>query len=139
MKTVIATLNDSLKQLAATNEQLKKELGKEDELKKEALKALQREIAKSKINQHMDTLSDWHYRWPDLSQRVAAVGQFVYGYTDNLQKQCDRVMADRIRETMLKEWQQWSKQVTGRMELLFRRENDVDFTKHKNMPPKVKF
>ena len=139
MKTVIATLNDSLKQLAATNEQLKKELGKEDELKKEALKALQREIAKSKINQHLDTLSDWHYRWPDLSQRVAAVGQFVYGYTDNLQKQCDRVMADRIRETMLKEWQQWSKQVTGRMELLFRRENDVDFTKHKNMPPKVKF
>ena len=139
MKTVIATLNDSLKQLAATNEQLKKELGKEDELKKEALKALQREIAKSKINQHLDTLSDWHYRWPDLSQRVAAVGQFVYGYTDNLQKQCDRVMADRIRETMLKEWQQWSKQVTGRMELLFRRENDVDFTKHRNMPPKVKF
>ena len=139
MKTVIATLNDSLKQLAATNEQLKKELGKEDGLKKEALKALQREIAKSKINQHLDTLSDWHYRWPDLSQRVAAVGQFVYGYTDNLQKQCDRVMADRIRETMLKEWQQWSKQVTGRMELLFRRENDVDFTKHKNMPPKVKF
>lgn len=139
MKTVIATLNDSLKQLAATNEQLKKELNQEEDLKKEALKALQREIAKSKINQHLDTLSDWHYRWPDLSQRVAAIAQFIHGYTDNLQKQCDHAAADRIRETMLKEWQRWSNQVTGKMELLLRAEKELDYTKHRNMPPMVKF
>jgi serine/threonine protein kinase len=139
MKTVIATLNDSLKQLAATNEQLKKELNQEEDLKKEALKALQREIAKSKINQHLDTLSHWNYRWQDLSQRVAAIAQFIHGYTDNLQKQCDHAAADRIRETMLKEWQRWSNQVTGKMELLLRAEKELDYTKHRNMPPKVKF
>ena len=139
MKTVIATLNDSLKQLAATNEQLKKELNQEEDLKKDAMKALQREIAKSKINQHLDTLSHWNYRWQDLSQRVAAVAQFIHGYTDNLQKQCDRAAADRIRETMLKEWQRWSNQVTGKMELLLRAEKELDYTKHRNMPPKVKF
>ena len=139
MKTVIATLNDSLKQLAATNEQLKKELNQEEDLKKEALKALQREIAKSKINQHLDTLSHWNYRWQDLSQRVAAVAQFIHGYTDNLQKQCDHAAADRIRETMLKEWQRWSNQVTGKMELLLRAEKEFDYTKHRNMPPQIKF
>ena len=139
MKTVIAMLNDSLKQLAATNEQLKKELNQEEDLKKDAMKALQREIAKSKINQHLDTLSHWNYRWQDLSQRVAAVAQFIHGYTDNLQKQCDRAAADRIRETMLKEWQRWSNQVTGKMELLLRAEKELDYTKHRNMPPKVKF
>ena len=139
MKTVIATLNDSLKQLAATNEQLKKELNQEEDLKKEAMKALQREIAKSKINQHLDTLSHWNYRWQDLSQRVAAVAQFIHGYTDNLQKQCDHAAADRIRETMLKEWQRWSNQVTNKMELLLRAEKESDYTKHRNMPPQVKF
>jgi serine/threonine protein kinase len=139
MKTVIATLNDSLKQLAATNEQLKKELNQEEDLKKEALKALQREIAKSKINQHLDTLSHWNYRWQDLSQRVAAIAQFIHGYTDNLQKQCDHAAADRIRETMLKEWQRWSNQVTNKMELLLRAEKESDYTKHRNMPPQIKF
>lgn len=139
MKTVIATLNDSLKQLAATNEQLKKELNQEEDLKKEALKALQREIAKSKINQHLDTLSHWNYRWQDLSQRVAAIAQFIHVYTDNLQKQCDHAAADRIRETMLKEWQRWSNQVTNKMELLLRAEKESDYTMHRNMPPQVKF
>ena len=139
MKTVIATLNDSLKQLAATNEQLKKELNQEEDLKKEALKALQREIAKSKINQHLDTLSHWNYRWQDLSRRVAAIAQFIHGYTDNLQKQCDHAAADRIRETMLKEWQRWSNQVTNKMELLLRAEKESDYTKHRNMPPQIKF
>ena len=139
MKTVIATLNDSLKQLAATNEQLKKELNQEENLKKEALKALQREIAKSKINQHLDTLSHWNYRWQDLSQRVAAIAQFIHVYTDNLQKQCDHAAADRIRETMLKEWQRWSNQVTNKMELLLRAEKESDYTMHRNMPPQVKF
>ena len=139
MKTVIATLNDSLKQLAATNEQLKKELNQEEDLRKEALKALQREIAKSKINQHLDTLSHWNYRWQDLSQRVAAVAQFIHGYTDNLQKQCDRAVADRIRETMLKEWQRWSNQVTGKIELFLRAEKELDYKSHRNMPPNRKF
>ena len=139
MKTVIATLNDSLKQLAATNEQLKKELNREDNLKKDALKALQREIAKSRIDQHLDTLSHWKYRWPDLSQRIAAVGQFIFGYTDNLQKQYDRNIADRIRESMLKEWQRWSKQVTGKMEILFIGEKEGDYKNHRNMPPTLKF
>jgi serine/threonine protein kinase len=139
MKTVIATLNDSLKQLAATNEQLKKELNQEEDLKKEAMKALRREIAKSKINQHLDTLSHWNYRWQDLSQRVAAIAQFIHGYTDNLQKQCDHAAADRIRETMLKEWQRWSNQVTNKMELLLRAEKESDYTKHRNMPPQIKF
>ena len=138
MKTVIATLNDSLKQLAATNEQLKKELNREEDLKKEALKALQREIAKSKINQHLDTLSHWNYRWQDVSQRIAAVAQFIYGYTENLQKQCDRAVADRIRETMLKEWQLWSNQITGKIELLLRAEKESDYRSHRNMPPGLK-
>jgi hypothetical protein len=56
----------------------------------------------------------WKYRWPDLTQRVMAVNQFCYDYTDRLSEEYFSLSErDRILEAMLSEWQRWQQQVNA--------------------------
>lgn len=63
------------------------------------------------LKQHVDTLKQWEDRWPDLTQRVMAVNQYCYDYTDRLDERFTSSDRDQIRESMLTEWQQWQQSI----------------------------
>ena len=105
-------LHDSINLLTTANEQLSNELNREAKSREEALKALQERIKRSGIDRHTDTLTQWKYRLPDLSERVMAVNQFCYDYVEHrLPESLDEGQRERIRQAMLNEWQKWQKGV----------------------------
>jgi len=63
------------------------------------------------LDQHTDTLTRWEYRWKDFMQRVMAVNQFCYDYTDRLDERFSDSDRDRIREALLNEWQLWQQRI----------------------------
>ena len=88
-----------------------RELNRVAHAKTEAIEALHEQMERTQLTQHTDTLTQWEYRWPDLTQRVMAVNQFCYDYTDRLDQRFTSDDCDRIREAMLTEWQQWQQRI----------------------------
>lgn len=77
----------------------------------DAITALHEQMEQTQLKQHVDTLKQWEDRWPDLTQRVMAVNQYCYDYTDRLDERFTSNDRDKIRETMLTEWQQWQQSI----------------------------
>ncbi len=90
---------------------LDNELNRVSNAKTEAIEALHIEMERTQLAQHTDTLTRWEYRWTDFMQRVMAVNQFCYDYTDRLDERFSDNDRDRIRETMLNEWQSWQQHI----------------------------
>lgn len=90
---------------------LSNEINRVADAKTVAIAALHNVMEHSRLNEHIDTLTQWEYRWPDLSQRVMQVNQFCYDYADRLPADYSPDERDRIREAMLNEWQQWQLRV----------------------------
>ena len=138
MKDSKTSLGDSIQHLVSANEQLQEQLKKEEKLQQAALVALHKEMRHSGVEQHTDTLTRFEYRWKDLSLRIAAVGQFAHKYVDGLEDQCDRGCRDRIRESMLNEWQSWSNEISQRIILLLPKDVRNDTILRHNLPPDIK-
>lgn len=100
------------RKLTAANTALQEELTRAERAKTAALQALRKEIEHSKIDQHLDTLNKWQYRWPDLSIRMTNVSRFIYNYVDGLELTAQE--RDQVRQAMLDVWQQWSAKVMTR-------------------------
>jgi serine/threonine protein kinase len=90
---------------------LDNELNRVTYAKGEAIEALHAEMERTQLNQHTDTLTCWEYRWKDFMQRMMAVNQFCYDYTDRLDDRFTDNDRDRIREAMLNEWQLWQQHI----------------------------
>lgn len=90
---------------------LDNQLNRVEYAKVEAIDALHAEMERTQLNAHTDTLTRWEYRWKDFMQRVMAVNQFCYDYTEHLDNNFTQEDCDRIRETMLNEWQSWQQRV----------------------------
>ncbi len=90
---------------------LDNELNRVTYAKGEAIEALHAEMERTQLNQHTDTLTCWEYRWKDFMQRMMAVNQFCYDYTDRLDDRFTDNDRDRIREAMLNEWQLWQQRI----------------------------
>lgn len=90
---------------------LDNELNRVTHAKGEALEALHAEMERTQLNQHTDTLTCWEYRRKDFMQRMMAVNQFCYDYTDRLDDRFTDNDRDRIREAMLNEWQLWQQRI----------------------------
>lgn len=138
MKDSKTSLSDSIQHLVSTNEQLQEQLKKEEKLQQAALAALHKEMQRSGVEQHINTLTRFKYRWKDLSQRIAAVGLFVHKYVSGLENQCDRGCRDRIRESLLNEWQSWSNKNSQRIEILLSKGVRNDTIIRQNRPPNIK-
>ncbi len=87
------------------------ELNRVANAKADAIEALHRQMDRTQLTQHTDTLTQWEYRWPDLTQRVMAVNQFCYDYIEQLDERFTADDRDHIREALLSEWQQWQQQI----------------------------
>lgn len=119
MNESMTTLSDSIRHLTAANAALQEELTRIDRAKTTALQALHREITHSQINQHLDTLSKWEYRWLDLSARMTDVSRFIYDYVDGLaeggsgqaQESLSQQERDQVRQAMLDAWKEWSRKL----------------------------
>ena len=92
-------------------EAMDSELNRVERAEKDAIAALHEQMERTQLKQHIDTLSQWEYRWPDLTQRVMAVNQYCYDYTDRLDERFTSSDRDQIREAMLTEWQQWQQKI----------------------------
>ena len=92
-------------------EAMDNELNRVARAEKDAITALHEQMDRTQLAQHIDTLSQWEYRWPDLTQRVMAVNQYCYDYTDRLDERFTSSDRDQIREAMLTEWQQWQQKI----------------------------
>ncbi len=92
-------------------EAMDNELNRVARAEKDAITALHEQMERTQLKQHVDTLSQWKYRWPDLTQRVMAVNQYCYDYTDRLDERFTSSDRDQIRESMLTEWQQWQQKI----------------------------
>lgn len=92
-------------------EAMDNELNRVARAEKDAIAALHEQMDRTQLAQHIDTLSQWEYRWPDLTQRVMAVNQYCYDYTDRLDERFTSSDRDQIREAMLTEWQQWQQKI----------------------------
>ena len=139
MNSTMGLLSDSLRQMASDNEQLQSQLHRVDEAKKNALLALHSQMKASSLDQHLDTLSRWDYRWPDLSRRVITVNRFIYDYIDKLPATFSTQERDQIRETMLNEWQTWNRKITNRAQSVRVKLKEAmpdSFVIHNNRPPK---
>ena len=90
---------------------LERELTRVERAETDAIAALHEQMDRTQLSQHIDTLSQWKYRWPDLTQRVMAVNQYCYDYTDRLDERFTSSDRDKIRESMLTEWQQWQQKI----------------------------
>lgn len=114
MSSTMTLLSDSLQHMASDNKELQHQLHRVEEAKKEALQALRAQIKASSLDRHLDTLSRWSYRWPDLSQRIMKVNRFIYDYTDKLPASFSMQERDQIMESMLNVWQVWNRKVCDR-------------------------
>lgn len=92
-------------------QRLDNELNRVSYAKAEAVEALHAEMEHTLLDQHTDTLTRWEYRWKDFMQRVMAVNQFCYDYTDRLDERFSDSDRDRIREALLNEWQLWQQRI----------------------------
>lgn len=92
-------------------ETLESELNRVARAESDAITALHEQMERTQLSLHIDTLTQWEYRWPDLTQRVMGVNQFCYDYTDRLDERFSSGDRDQIRETMLTEWQQWQQNI----------------------------
>lgn len=92
-------------------EAMDSEMNRVERAETDAIAALHEQMDRTQLSQHIDTLSQWKYRWPDLTQRVMAVNQYCYDYTDRLDERFTSSDRDQIRESMLTEWQQWQQKI----------------------------
>ena len=83
--------------------------------KQQALEALALEMKATQLKEHIDTLSHWDYRWPDLNNRLIDVCKFIYAYTDALPSSYSQYERDQITEAMLSRYSQWNDEITDRV------------------------
>ena len=141
MNSNLGLLSDSLHRMASDNEQLQSQLHRVDDAKKTALQELRRQMKASALDRHVDTLSRWDYRWPDLSRRISKVNRFIYDYTDNLAASFTAQERDQIRESMMNEWQSWSSRLINRAHSVRTKTNKEmpdSFVGHKDKIPDEK-
>jgi serine/threonine protein kinase len=92
-----------------------RQLNKMETGKQQALEALSREMNATQLEEHIDTLSRWDYRWPDLNTRLMDVCKFIYAYTDALPSSYSQYDRDQITEAMLSRYSQWNDEITDRV------------------------
>lgn len=92
-------------------EAMDSEMNRVARAEKDAITALHEQMERTQLKQHVDTLKQWEDRWPDFTRRVMAVNQYCYDYTDRLDERFTSNDRDKIRETMLTEWQQWQQSI----------------------------
>lgn len=95
-----------------------------DTCREQALDALHREMERSQVAEHIDTLSRWDDHWPDLNQRMVDVCQFIYRYTDSLPGEFNQYERDQVREAMLDDYRQWNERIANRMIAIKRKSDD---------------
>ncbi len=141
MSRNMATLSDSIRHLTDANTALQDELTRTDRAKAAALQALHKEIERSQIDRHLDTLSKWEYRWSDLSTRVTNVSRFIYNYADGLADRngsLSQQERDQVRQAMLDDWKQWSSKTVTRANSIRLKNNAAQpdsFPWHENKRP----
>ena len=139
MVASMGAMSDSIRRLTADNEQLKSNLNQAEQARRTALQALQREMERSQVGRHLDTLSHWSYRWPDLTARIANVNRFIYQYTEHHGGGLSPQERDQIRQTMLDQWQTWSHNISTRANAVRMKQSTPtpdSFVVHKNRIPK---
>ena len=99
-----------------------RQLNKMETGKQQALEALSREMNATQLEEHIDTLSRWDYRWPDLNTRLVDVCKFIYAYTDALPSSYSQYDRDQIAEAMLSRYGQWNDQIVDRLVAIKRME-----------------
>jgi serine/threonine protein kinase len=99
-----------------------RQLNKMETGKQQALEALSREMNATQLEEHIDTLSRWDYRWPDLNTRLMDVCKFIYAYTDALPSSYSQYDRDQIAEAMLSRYGQWNDQIVDRLVAIKRME-----------------
>ena len=92
-----------------------RQLNKMETGKQQALEALALEMKATQLKEHIDTLSHWDYRWPDLNNRLIDVCKFIYAYTDALPSSYSQYDRDQITEAMLSRYSQWNDEITDRV------------------------
>lgn len=92
-----------------------RQLNKMETGKQQALEALALEMKATQLKEHIDTLSHWDYRWPDLNNRLIDVCKFIYAYTDALPSSYSQYERDQITEAMLSRYSQWNDEITDRV------------------------
>ncbi len=111
MAAVVAVLLGVVGLLLWRVQAMDNELNRMAYAKEKAIEALYEQMGRTQLTQHVDTLTQWEYRWPDLTQRVMVVNQFCYDYADRLDQRFTSDDRDRIREALLSEWQQWQQHI----------------------------
>ena len=101
------SMSDSIRMLNSENKRLMDETHKLQRAQDEALRALHREMERTKVNQHIDTLTRWVYRWPDLGERIMSANNFIYDYVNRLPSTFNDYERAHIREVMLNDWKNW--------------------------------
>ena len=105
-------LSDSIRTLTANNRQLLAGLNRMSGARETALKALHREMKRTQIDRHLDTLTQWTRRWPDISERILRVNRFIYDYCERLDDSFSSDEKRQILEAMLDEWQKWNQHIS---------------------------
>ena len=90
-------------------------LNRPEEARVQALEALHQKMKESGVAEHIDTLSRWEWRYPDLNDRIMSVCQYVYEYTDSLSAAFNQYECDQIMEMMLDDFQQWNERIQNRI------------------------
>ena len=108
----VETLGDSIRHLTANNRQLLADLNRLSDTKRDAMTALHREMKHTQIDRHLDTLTQWAWHWPDMSERILRVNRFIYGYCERLDDSFSSDEKRQIQEAMLDEWQKWNQRIS---------------------------
>ena len=69
--------------------------------------AIDAAIRQQEVDIHLDTLSRWAYHWPDLQERMFAVNEAVYTYTEKLEATYSDKEIAQIRDELLAYWKAW--------------------------------
>lgn len=100
------------------NRQLKTQLYKMETGKKQALDALEQEMKASQLDEHIDTLTQWQYHWPDLNTRLMNVCKYIYTYAEAMPSSYSQYERDQIIEAMLSRYSQWNEQISDKLEMI---------------------
>ncbi|MBR1505396.1 MAG: serine/threonine protein kinase [Prevotella sp.] len=112
MTQSLGLLGDSIRHLTANNRQLLADLNRLSDAKHEAMTALHREMKHTQIDRHLDTLTQWAWHWPDMSERILRVNRFIYSYCERLDDSFSSDEKRQIQEAMLDEWQKWNQRIS---------------------------
>lgn len=103
----VAQLIDTIAELKAYNRQVKAQKAiQEDKRKRQrnaiekGIKIIDRTMRETKIDQHLDTLSNYKYIWPDLTKRSQSGYRAIETYLQQIESSFDESERAQIAETM---------------------------------------